>query len=316
VLKESIRELRAMDLEGQVLLREAQVDVLTFNLSSAERTLTSLIPTLKNSGDKATLAEAYFQYAKALQFRSKTSEALTSYQEVRELFEKTSDRQGLLRTYNNFGMLFTAQVDYAKARYYYELQQNLAREIGDETGLARSLVNLSLVSRHERKYPEALRLAEEALAIFQKENVKLGIASAHQNLSVINHSAGIRPAAIHHGQTALLMFQDLQDLRGLGAMLGLLGDFYRSTGDPMAGGYYLSYIALQRYLTQSPTPGIQRDIDIRTHDLSALRGELGREKYASLVTEWLRLVEKTLIPQGITDPVIYLPKELLEGHRE
>jgi tetratricopeptide (TPR) repeat protein len=139
VLKESIRELRAMDLEGQVLLREAQVDVLTFNLSSAERTLTSLIPTLKNSGDKATLAEAYFQYAKALQFRSKTSEALTSYQEARELFEKTSDRQGLLRTYNNFGILFTAQVDYAKAGYYYELQQNLAREIGDETGLARSL---------------------------------------------------------------------------------------------------------------------------------------------------------------------------------
>jgi len=315
-LKESTKNLKARDLEAQVLLREAEIDVLTFNLSSAEQKLASIIPTLQNSGDRGNLAEAHFQLAKALQFQSKTSEALTSYQHARELFEKTSDRQGLLRTYNNLGMLFSAQLDYAKARYYDELQQNLAREIGDEFGLARSLVNLSLVSRHERKYPEALRFAEEALAIFQKENAKLGTAGAHQNLSIINYWAGERPAAIHHGQTALMMFQDLRDLRGVGAMLGLLGEVYRSTRDPLAGGYFLSYIALQRYLSDSPTPDIQRDIDVRMRDLSAMRIELGQSKYASLLPDWLGFVEKMLIPQGITDPVSYLPKELLEGPRD
>src|SRR5262245_40910059 len=49
---------------------KSQMDVLTFNLEAAENTLASIIPTLKEAHDSASVAEAYFQQAKSRQFRS------------------------------------------------------------------------------------------------------------------------------------------------------------------------------------------------------------------------------------------------------
>jgi hypothetical protein len=130
-------------------------------------------------------------------------------------------------------------------------------------------------------------------------------------LSVINHWAGNRPNAIHHAQNALLIFQDLRDLRGIGSVLGLLGEIYASTGDNQAGAYFLGFLALQRHLSTSPTPDVERDIEIRKRDLVALRTKLGVEKYLSLVPEWAGLVEKWLIPQGILEPMTLVPAELV-----
>jgi tetratricopeptide (TPR) repeat protein len=178
-LKSSSLALSNQQLSSQVLLREAQIAVLTFNVKRAEAILKSIIPVFEATSDRVGMAEASFQLAKAQQFQSKATDALSYYQTARELFEKLNDKQGILRTYNNMGMLHGAQNDHAKARYYYELQQRLARELQDETALARALVNLSLVSRHERKFPEAIRLAEEAVVVFQKNANKLGVASAH-----------------------------------------------------------------------------------------------------------------------------------------
>jgi tetratricopeptide (TPR) repeat protein len=152
---EAERKLKTLEAPGRPLtdvtraglqLRWGQISILTFK-DDAEDILSRALPPLQKAGDPLTLAETWFQLAKARQFSSKDDAALEAYDKAQELYTAKNDRYNLLRVYNNLGMIHQSKLDYVKARGFYELQQRIARELGDDLGLGRALVNLSLIAR-------------------------------------------------------------------------------------------------------------------------------------------------------------------------
>lgn len=135
---------------------------------------------------------------------------------------------GLLRAYRG-------TVDLAKS----EEAVTLARESGDDSLLGLTLSALTGDYISQSRIADAERTAQEAVGLFEKTGDSISESRIWIQLGNVAFTGGDLDKAEHHYQKCLDLRIRMKDFRGVGSVLGSLGDVYERRGDAEAAHKHL-----------------------------------------------------------------------------
>lgn len=294
-LGQSVSRTRSELERARIDLRRAHILVLTSKQMEAQGLLLPILQVLEKHGAKAEAAEGNFVLAKSYQFANDHEKSLRHYSGARQSYEQLADYSGLLRTYNNMGMVYQDARDYERARYYYELQAQLARKLRDNLGLGRALVNLSLIDRNQGEFQRSIERASEAREAFQEQGNKLGIAASLHNLANTYVRTGDNAKAILLSKQAMLVFTELADVRGVARSMGLLGQAYQNLGNfEDAAFYILGAMQFNKFLGFERTVDGKRDLEVHEGQFEKLTKSMSPTRIGEIKAKVQREVRGTL----------------------
>jgi|GEM_PF-3204625 len=233
-------------LDAEILLRYGTMAVLRYQFPKAIGTLIPAAAVFGRSHRSDLSAEAEFQLAKAYQFAYQPDNALRHYELAKRSYLARQDDWGLLKVYNNVGMIYFDRHDLEQASYYYSSAEKTARSLGDQLGIARAVTNLSILEKERGHYPGAEKKALEALEAFRLADNKLGMAAAYQSLANLAFLRQDTASAVHNGEQAAAIFRAEGELRGLSDALGLISQAVEHLDDQNEQVFYNAFAYILR----------------------------------------------------------------------
>ncbi|MDJ0799392.1 MAG: CHAT domain-containing protein [Calothrix sp. MO_167.B12] len=106
----------------------------------------------------------------------KYTQALATFQQVLEKFQKTGQVQGEIATLNDIGQVYDSQGDYTQALKYYQQALAAAQKISDKNGEIEALANIGLVYYNQGNTDKTLELFQKALVMSQLDSNNWGTA--------------------------------------------------------------------------------------------------------------------------------------------
>jgi len=184
---------------------------------------------IQNEYVRAEAQRLYIQGA-SLFLQGRYSDALTYYQNSRNIFEKLSDSHGIASCLNAIGLVYLDKNDYTKALGYF--MQCL--KIEEETGLPPNsayLNNIGYIYSIQGDYVNALKYYSQSLKIREELEDQQGIATSLTNIGEVHSEQGDYPAALDFYTRGLSIFEEVGDQRGISTVLTYIGQVYNSLGD-------------------------------------------------------------------------------------
>jgi len=207
---ESLRQLPSPasgDPRIDLLEAEAARSISDFKreLTSAERARA------KAAELKAPLlaARALGEKGSALGQLGEKQEALSMYQQAKELSASIGDKPQVAFTAQGIGVVLRAQGDYVGAKKMFEEALAIRRESGDQKGIASGLNGIAVVLTHQGDLAGATKLFEQSLAINREIGNKSGISAALGNIGGLLSDKGELASAKEKFQEALALQREL-----------------------------------------------------------------------------------------------------------
>jgi tetratricopeptide (TPR) repeat protein len=292
-------------LRANIEYRYGVLDVLQFNLPSAEKHLMVARENARTTNLNLLAANAAFQLAKARQFAGNHASALALYESAKEEFSQLGDQFGLLRTYNNIAMIYFDKEEDEKARKYYNLEQVLARQLGDELGFARAIMNIALIEKRQGNYDTSIRMAMEALGAFKQQNSLIGIHGIAILLSNDYFHLGNFPEALAYAKQAFSSAMQQRDLRAVTAACGCMANVYERLRDNQEVLFTsLCTIALIKYLDYRKLPKSEFDYQYFKATIAGVRAATTAEKFEELLTSSERRVGDIVLELNLEKDIL------------
>jgi tetratricopeptide (TPR) repeat protein len=175
------------------------------------------------AGDKELEGTALQNQGVLASCRNQLDRAIRLYRQALQRFQEAGDSEGMMQTYNLFGVAEKDAGRVAEARAWYEKSRELAIELKDQPSLGAAAQNIGIVCQLEgeaarergdeaaarRHFEEALRSVQESLRIKQGYNNKPAEAPALSQLAQIHLLLGDLAAAEHHAHEARQIHESL-----------------------------------------------------------------------------------------------------------
>lgn len=193
----------------------------------------------RQRGIKKGEGEAWFNMGNANIMLSNYTEALKSFTNAQDIFEKLlaaekSDnseiKSYLAKTYGSIGIVCSEQNNYAKALEYYFKALKIYKEAKQKEIILRLYNNIGIVYKTQKEYDKALEYFKKALVI-QKEIGDNTAGTTITNIGNIYLEQGKVNEAFTSYQEAAKIFEKFENKRGLGELYNSLGTYYEKTGD-------------------------------------------------------------------------------------
>ena len=201
--------------------------------------------------DSGTHAASVLGQANALvekaSSREDMREAISKYEEVLRIFEKSDSPRQQGAVLNNIAVVYNMWGQYGKALEYYERSLEKRRIVGDREGEGITLNNIGLVYDAMGEYAKALDYYEKSIELTRKTGDRKQEAATLNNIASVYDSYGQYSRALENFQAALNIMGEIGDETGQGYTLSDIGRVYQSRGQyQKAQEYYKKSLALMR----------------------------------------------------------------------
>jgi two-component system NarL family sensor kinase len=134
-----------------------------------------------------------------------------------------------------------SMIIYAREAYKLSIEKKY------KSGEALALKFLGTYEHYKSNFTEALNFYKKALNIFEENKNNFEIAKTTLSISIVYNAINDHVNSINYGLRSLKIFEDLNDTKGKGKILNVLGISCAKQGDfSKAKGYFLQYNALSR----------------------------------------------------------------------
>jgi len=143
-----------------------------------------------------------------------------------ELGKKTGFDKGVAQAYNDLGIIYFDQQDFAKAITLYQQSFAIRSRLKDDKGIAALYNKIGIVYQKEAKFDSALNYAQKALAIYEKLDDKVGISYSLNNMGIVNQNVGNLDEALKYQQQSIAIKEEIHDKLGLSGSYVNVGNIY------------------------------------------------------------------------------------------
>ncbi|MBV9448816.1 MAG: tetratricopeptide repeat protein [Streptosporangiaceae bacterium] len=175
-------------------------------------------------GDRAAEATALIGLGRIDLQQGRHQQALSRFEEARDLYRSVSDRVGQADAANNLGSVDSWLGRWHQAGRHYREALGLYHEVGDRLLQARVLGNLGVIDRRLGRYQQAADRQQKALAIFREFGDLAGQVAPLIRLGTVALQTGRYPQAAEYLEQAATLCRDIGDRNGQATALGRLGD--------------------------------------------------------------------------------------------
>lgn len=166
------------------------------------------------------------------------NEAIALAEKLPNSLEKVKKRN-LSKSYNNIGVIYWYQGDYAKALEQHLKSLKLKEEIGDKEGVSMSFQNMGLTYKNQGNYSKAFEMYINALKIRREieegdpnnPRVKKGIAGILLSIGSIYENQGDYSKALEYDFKSSKIYEELNEKKGISASSNNIGHLYQNQGD-------------------------------------------------------------------------------------
>jgi signal transduction histidine kinase len=206
-------------------------------LSAQQNTIDSiekLIPKQKDSNLAKSYNELTWQYRavdqdKAIEYGNKAI----------ELGNKINFSKAVAQAYNDLGIIYYDQQDFAGALSSYKKAFDIRLKLNDQKGIGALYNKIGIIYQKESKFDSALLYAQKALEIYEKLNDKIGISYSLNNIGIVNQNVGNLDEALKYQQQSIVIKEEIKDKLGLSGSYVNVGNVYLLKKDiPNAKVYF------------------------------------------------------------------------------
>ncbi len=140
--------------------------------------------------------------------------------------QQNNYQYGLLKAYNNIGVINDSRGNYGKALEYYIKSLEISRDLGDTKSTSKALNNIGVLYESLGEYKQALDYHQQSLEIKGKLQDEQGIGSAYNNMGIIYKELGETEKALEYHRKALSIREKLGYQRGIANSLSNIGKVY------------------------------------------------------------------------------------------
>ena len=177
------------------------------------------------------IAESQLQYGISCWIRGNFEEAMENYLSSLEIWERTGNKRGVSRAYNNIGNIHRGQGSYSKALEYFLRSLEIKIDLGDSRGAAISYLNIGSIYKQQELLKRAEESYKNALEIYEENQDELNIASCYNNIGLIYSRQGNHLLALEQHKNALIIRERIEDTRGIANSYGNMGTVYEALGE-------------------------------------------------------------------------------------
>ncbi len=227
------------------------------------------------------MAASYHQLGSLAQDRGDYAEAARQYQRSLDINERLGDQAGMASTYGQLGNLAQGREDYDEAARQYQRALDIEELLGDQAGMATAYHNLGILAQLRGDDNEAAGQYQRSLDIEEQLGNQAGIAGSYHQFGNLAQVRGDYDEAARQYQCSLDINERIGDHVGIaltGSQLGVLEAEHPDGSAAAAVGWHVKALVIRLRLGAP-----QAVIDVRR--LAALRGELGPERFTSLLSE-------------------------------
>lgn len=117
---------------------------------------------MESEGDFNQAGYFYNNVATTYWVNGLSEDAISNFQKVISMYEKTGNINAIKNTYNNLGMIYTDAEDYPNALLYFEKCLTESRKMGRKPDIVSVLINIANTHSEIGNYDKAVKTLEEA----------------------------------------------------------------------------------------------------------------------------------------------------------
>ncbi|QSE98255.1 tetratricopeptide repeat protein [Fulvivirga lutea] len=255
---------------------------------SKQTTLDSIEAVFTTTKDDSIRAEAYYQYAKAVQGED-INAAIEYSSKSAELGLEIGASRIAAGAYNFLGIVYFGLGDYEKTLNYFYDVLNIYEQIQDSVQIAKIYNNVGLILIDLGRVEESIEYYEKSLKIKRNRGDKLGVANTLSNLGLVQSDLGNYDIAHDYFMQSLRVDQNLGQTIGTFKDLSNLADNYLNRNMYDSAEYYYSRAM-----------SMMDDID-EQYNKSELVRRIGRLNF--LNGEYERALEKYQMALGMAEEI-------------
>ena len=151
---------------------------------------------------------------------------LTYGKQAVSLAQNLKFKRGVASSYNNMGIIYMFQNNFAEAMTCYESALKIYKEDKNNTGVAKAYGNMSGIYMYLGNYPEALKINFATLKMQEESKDTSGMASRHNNIGQLFLYQKKYPEALKYFATALKLYESVNDKEGMAIVINNMGIVY------------------------------------------------------------------------------------------
>lgn len=225
--------------------------------------------------------------------RGEYDRAVALHEESGQLFQNTGDKWRVAYSLWMRGVVERYRGTYDRAVAFCSQSLRLFEETGDRSGVAHVRTTLADVARLQQSFDRAVSLYEVGLAELERLGDRRCVASSLANLGAIAHRRSDHPRARKLYGESLSVRNELGDKVGIAECLEGLALIQGAEGRVAEAGRLFGAAEALREETGAVLAAAERAV--RERDLSALRDELGEDRFSAAWTQGRALTPEEAI---------------------
>lgn len=226
--------------------------------------------------DTTSWMEAGKEYASALVYRSKYSQAMELYEMLLEINHPANNTYNRGDIYNSMGWASNraGKIDQGLRLYHRSLP--LAEQSGDSLLIGIVYDNLGGVYFRKGNYPKSLEFRQKALLYFKGIDAPGRVAITLNNIGSVYKQLSLYGRALEYYNHSFELQKELDNLFSLSLLYDKIGDVQRELGN-----YAQSIVAYQKSLKYSRQAGVPQRTGTALNNIGLLYKSLGGYQQAS-----------------------------------
>ncbi|NQE44932.1 Photosystem I assembly protein Ycf3, partial [ANME-1 cluster archaeon GoMg2] len=163
--------------------------------------------------------------------RGEWERALESYNKSLAIKEELEDKQGILYTLNNIGVIYQNRGEWERALESYNKSLAISKELGDKQVLSNALGNIGNIYQNKGEWERALESYNKSLAISKELGDKQVLSNALGNIGNVYHNRGEWGQALEYYEKSLTISEELCDKQVISSVLNNIGVVYQNMGE-------------------------------------------------------------------------------------
>ncbi len=196
------------------------------NSLAQNRKADSLLSRIKTDKNDTNKVKDLFRLCNEYRLTGDYETGLTYGKQAVSLAQDLKFKRGIASSYNNMGIIYMFQNNFADAMTCYESALKIYKEDKNNTGVAKAYGNMSGIYMYLGNYPEALKINFAALKMQEENKDTSGIASRHSNIGQLFLYQKKYPEALKYFATALKLYESVNDKEGMAIALNNSGIAY------------------------------------------------------------------------------------------
>lgn len=218
--------------EASTLVGLGQVLVILGDHEEARRCLVAALRYVEDEGNERGQASTVHQLARLEMARGDPPAAIPLYQRSLDIAKRIDDHEVLAWNHCRLGEALRLVGEHDQALVHLHQARWSAERVGERSALARSLAEIGMTYRDQQQYEAAAAHCTEALGIADAIPDLAVSAEACTALAEIATTRGDVDLATDYARRAVTVCQQTHNVTDEARALDVLGDAYRSGGEP------------------------------------------------------------------------------------